>query len=315
MATTNFVKTQSGKTIIAKSTGNSKQVFGKFLYEGELGILFGDSNTGKSILANDIAFFVCGGGHKWPGMTSPKKPSLYIDMEMTSKQYAARYHNAGDYMTDFFCRSEVNVLMCAEDELFSSIRAEIILQQAKKNPIKFVIIDNITNGFGSIFSASKMRKLISDLKMLKDRFGLTILLIAHCPKRKPNTPITDNDMGGSKMLINFCDSAFAIAPSIRGGNIKYIKQIKTRAGEKLQEVMTVEITADPYLCMRYVGMEEEDAHINPKNNADLMLGLTPQKEILLVQMLVDGNMTFSQIADHLSLKRSFVIDYALANNL
>ena len=58
-----LVKTQSGKEILAQTPEGSRQVFGRFLYEGEPGILFGDSNAGKSIHANDIAFFVCGGGH------------------------------------------------------------------------------------------------------------------------------------------------------------------------------------------------------------------------------------------------------------
>jgi len=315
MAIKDLVRTQSGKEILAQTTESSRQVFGRYLYEGELGILFGDSNTGKSILANDIAFFVCGGGHDWPGMVSPKIPAMYIDMEMTSKQYADRYRNAGDYMTDDFHRSEVNVLMCVENKLFSAIKTEIILQQSSERPPKFIIIDNITNGFGSIFSAAKMKELISELKTLKDRFGLTILLIAHCPKRKPNTPITDNSLGGTKMILNFCDSAFAIAPSQLNNETKYVKQIKTRVGEKLSDVMTVKIAAEPYLCMQYVGMIDEDAHINPKNDDLWLTEITPEMEIELVRMLSSEDMSYTEIASALSLRRDIVVDYAIANNL
>lgn len=315
MALTDFVKTQTGKEVLSGATRNSRQVFGRYLYEGELGILFGDSNAGKSILANDIAFFVCGGGHVWSGMESPKIPSLYIDMELTQQQFADRYRTAGDYMTDDYQRTEVNVLMSAENKLFSAIRTEIILQQAKPKAPKFIFIDNITNGFGSIFSASKMRGLVSELKTLKDRFGLTILIIAHCPKRKQFTPITDNDMGGSKMLINFCDSAFAIAPSRQGSDIKYIKQIKTRASEKITDVLSVKITSEPYLSMKPLGMTDEDSHLNPSADDALITQLTAEMEIELVKMLNDGNMSFSEIAEALNIKRDIVVDYAIQYDL
>ena len=310
-----LVKTQNGLDIISDSYSTTRQIFGKFLYEGELGILFGDSNTGKSILANDIGFFVCGGGHDWPGMVSPKIPTMYIDMEMTSKQYASRYKNAGEYMTSDYHRSEVNVIMSAENKLFPAIKTEIILQQGTERPPKFIIIDNITNGFGSIFSAPRMRGLISELKLLKDRFGLTILLIAHCPKRKPNTPITDNSLGGSKMLINFCDSAFAIAPSQIDSSTKYIKQIKTRTGEKLSDVMTVKISTEPYLCMQYAGMTDEENHINPQNDGMWITKITPEMEIQIVKMWNDGQMSINEIAEALNINSDVVVDYAIANNL
>ena len=315
MSTKDLVKTQSVKELFSKSTTVSRQIWGKFLYEGDLGVLFGDSNTGKTILANDIAFFACGGGHEWPGMVSPNTPTMYIDMEMTGEQYARRYRNAMDYMTDSFQRAEVNVLMSAESRIFPALRTEIIHQQGTKNPPKFIIIDNITNGFGSIFSASKMRELTSELKMLKDRFGLTILLVAHCPKRKPNTPITDNSLGGSKMIINFCDSAFAIGQSQLNPETKYVKQIKTRADEKMSDVMTVRISTEPYLCMQYVGMVDEDAHINPKNEDLWLSEITPEKEIELVRLLTDGEKSYSEISNILSIKRDIVVDYAIKNIL
>ena len=315
MEPTKLVKTQSGKDLLSANTTESRQVFGKLLYEGELGILFGDSNTGKSILANDIAFFVCGGGHEWKDMVSPNIPTMYIDMEMRASQFANRYRNAGDYMTDNYKRAEVNVLMSKEDNLFNAIKTEIIYQQGNENPPKFIIIDNITNGFGSILSATKMRTLISDLKNLKDRFDLTILLIAHCPKRKKNKPITDNDLGGSSMLIKFCDSAFAIAPSYVGDEYKYLKQIKTREREKMKTVMTLKIVPEPYLHMEYIDNVEEDSHLNPKKNDLWYLEITPEIEIKLVRLLKDKQYCYSEIAEELGISLDAVVSYNFENNL
>ena len=311
---TNIVKTQNAKALLGSAQKEPIPIFGNYIFENELSLLFGDSNTGKSILATDIAMFVSGGGHDWPHMVSPKLPSLYIDMEMTEQQFANRYRNAGLYMTDSFYRSSVDVLGTTESKIFSYVKSEIITQQGSANPPKFIVIDNITNGFGSIFSAAKMRTLISEFKALKNRFGLTILLIAHCPKRSTNKPITDNNLGGSKMIMNFVDSAFAIGPSQVGNEFKYIKQIKSRAVAKTDEVMTVRISKEPYLSMQYVNYTYEDAHIDREDTSLLMLRISPEQEIKLLQMHKDKHKALD-IANELGLSVGTIYSYLLHNHL
>jgi archaellum biogenesis ATPase FlaH len=279
-----IVKVTSGKDLLKSYAKQKKarQIFGRYIYEGELSVLFGDSNAGKSILANDIAFFVSGGGHEWEGMESPLIPSLYIDMEMTGAQFARRYANAADYMTKFYYRAEVE--MNSVEDKWNFIRNKIVTMQGEKTPPKFVILDNITNGFGSIFSAKRMRCFVSELKTLKDRFGLTILLIAHCPKRDKKKPITDNSLGGTKMIINFVDSAFAVGSSEQGESIRYIKQIKARECEKAKDVMSVYITNTPYLSFKQIDWTSEEVHIDPKSQKVYEI-LTPEQEIKLLTLL------------------------------
>lgn len=317
MATQNIIKTQSGREILRQNNGAdivSRQMFGKFFYEGDLTILFGDSNTGKSILANEVAFFVSGGGHGWMDMESPNIPSLYIDMEMSTRQFAKRYNNIGDYMPELYQRAEVNAMSYPEEKILPAIKASIIMQQDKPNGAKFIIIDNITNGFGSIYSASRMRKIISELKLLKERFELTILLIAHCPKRKPWTPITQDSLGGSKMLINFVDSAFAIAPSRQAEDIKYIKQIKSREDAKYSSVMSVKITDSPYLGFSFLGWDEEDNHLSENGILSVYEVITPEMEIEIIKMIQEDR-SFSEISSTLGVSKSIIVDYALQNNL
>ena len=59
------------------------------------------------------------------------------------------------------------------------------------------------------------------------------MVLAHTPKRDLSKPITHNDLSGSKMLINFCDSAFAVGESFKDKNLRYLKQIKQRNTEQL----------------------------------------------------------------------------------
>jgi hypothetical protein len=83
------------------------------------------------------------------------------------------------------------------------------------------------------------------LKALKNKYGLSILVLAHTPKRNSAMPISRNDLQGSKMLINFCDSAFAIGESSKDKHIRYLKQIKSRNSEILygeESVAVFEVT-------------------------------------------------------------------------
>lgn len=313
-----IIKVKSGKDILRLADDDKKtprQVFGRFLYEGEIGILFGDSNTGKTILANEIAFFAAGGGHEWKDMTSPNIPTMYVDMEMTQKQFIQRYHNAGDYIPDNYMRVEVDSF-AGDEKVFTALRTKIVQMQALgKDAPKLIIIDNITNGFVSIFSASQMRGLIGDLKTLRDKFGLTVLLIAHCPKRRPNTPLTQDSLGGSSVIIKLADSAFAIGNTIHGDDIKYIKQVKVRADEKMEDVLTVQLTDEPYLSFKPIGYEWEQFCLEKCYSIDLTSLITPEQEIKLANLLPDTSKAYWEIAAEVGLTMTQVIQYSIKSGL
>ena len=91
-----------------------------------------------------------------------------------------------------------------------------------------IIIDNLTWLSDETETASSALPLMKFLKRLKSKHGLSILALAHTPKRDAWMPICRNDLQGSKMLINFCDSSFAIGESNREAGLRYIKQIKAR---------------------------------------------------------------------------------------
>ena len=67
------------------------------------------------------------------------------------------------------------------------------------------------------------------LKVLKDEYNLSFLILAHTTKTRDTKPITQDDLAGSKKLMNFADSAFALGKSRVDSSI-YIKQIKARMG-------------------------------------------------------------------------------------
>lgn len=81
-----FLKKESVSELVRDVEENGEKpvpVFGDYLFKGEIGILFGDSNTGKSILANDICMAAAGGEPFWPETPRLNLPSVYVDLELT----------------------------------------------------------------------------------------------------------------------------------------------------------------------------------------------------------------------------------------
>jgi hypothetical protein len=89
-----------------------KMLFGKFWFEGELCILFADSNLGKSILAEQIGNSINTGVRMYPfWVESHPQPILYCDFELTDRQFESRYsdnyHDHYAFRDDFY-RAELN---------------------------------------------------------------------------------------------------------------------------------------------------------------------------------------------------------------
>src|ERR1700749_1894433 len=89
-----------------------KMLFGKFWFEGELCILFADSNLGKSILAVQIGNCINTGKPMSPFVVESKpQPILYCDFELTDKQFEGRYSDNYQHHYNFrddFYRAELN---------------------------------------------------------------------------------------------------------------------------------------------------------------------------------------------------------------
>lgn len=115
-----------------------------------------------------------------------------------------------------------------EDYLNLALERSIIQTNAK-----VLVIDNITYLGNENEQAKDALPLMKHLKALKSKYSLSILVLAHTPKRDMTQAITRNDLQGSKMLMNFCDSAFTIGESHNDKNLRYIKQIKQRNTEQL----------------------------------------------------------------------------------
>lgn len=235
-----FLVSKSANAWITESmlTPRPRMLFGGLWHENELCILFADTNTGKSILAVQICDSITKG---IPLLNLPLEVEaqtvLYLDFELSAKQFELRYSepNTPPYrFSELFYRAEINPNadipdgVSIQEQTFQDIETLII-----STGTKIVVVDNLTYLSDQTEKAGEASPLMKELRFLKNKYELSILVVAHTPKRDPHKPLSRNDLVGSRMVMNFADSSFAIGEAAFDKNLRYIKQIKQRNTECL----------------------------------------------------------------------------------
>lgn len=289
----------------AKNEPIPKMLFSEFWHEGELSILFSDTNLGKSVLAIQIGNSITS-GKPIPGfkMEANAQKVIYFDFEMSKKQlevrYAADYKEHYEFHPDFY-RAVIDPDCDLPEDgagyeqyLSDSLEAAVASSNAK-----VLIIDNLTYLRNETEKAHSALPLMKQLKRIKTKYRLSILALAHTPKRDKSKPITRNDLHGSKMLINFCDSAFAIGENPKDKDVRYLKQIKQRnTGEMYgAENVCVCIVNKPHNFLQYefTGFGREWDHLKEPSEG------SPDHLLERVRELHDVGMTQREIAAGLAI--------------
>ena len=109
---------------ISKNKPIPKMLFSEFWFEGELCIMFADTNVGKSILAVQIADSISKGiPIQGFNLECVNQPVLYFDFELSEKQFENRY--SIDYANHYaFDDNLVRVEIDPEHELPHQMRFE-----------------------------------------------------------------------------------------------------------------------------------------------------------------------------------------------
>jgi archaellum biogenesis ATPase FlaH len=271
------VKTANRWIEQAKTRPIPKMLFGEFWFEGELCILFADTNLGKSILAVQIGNSISKSEQiRGFQLETSKQPILYFDFELSDKQFENRYSVQFEEHYDFdenFIRVEINPdaerleTQSEEEYLNQSLERSIVETEAK-----VLIIDNLTYLKNETERAKDALPLMKHLKALKAKYGLSILALAHTPKRDNSRPISVNDIQGSKMIANFMDSCFAIGSSHTDKDLRYLKQIKQRNVEQIYHAENVCICQidkpHNFLQFEFVNFGTEQEHLRQHTEKD-----------------------------------------------
>lgn len=258
----------------AKNQAIPQSLCGNFWFEGEVCILFADTNVGKSIFGVQSADHISSGNNTSIfGSNAQSQKVLYLDFELSDKQFERRYSVEWDnhyLFNSHFLRVMINVGFTDfenfEKQLFSEIENNLIKEQAK-----ILIVDNISYlRMQSTESGKEALPLMKHLIELKNKLGLSMMILAHTPKRSnPTNPLTVNDLAGSKQLANFADSIFCIGKSNQGEKLRYIKQVKARSCGISDNVLVCELDK-PYnfLGFTFVKEDKESNHLKTQSEAE-----------------------------------------------
>lgn len=287
------VMTANGTIKEASMLANPKSLYLSFWYEGEVCCLFADCNLGKSILAVQIANEI-----------ARTEKILYFDFELSDKQFQLRYSdeqgNLFLFPDNLFRVSidrdamDMSDLSNFEDAIIKDIEETIVSTDAK-----IAIIDNLTYLCLQAEKGDAAGSLMFKLMALKRKYGLSLLILSHTPKRPMTAPITQNDLAGSKRLMNFFDSAFAIGRSAKDENLRYLKQIKCRYGSFEYDgdnVIVCSIEKDgTFLKFTNQGFSTEREHLKELSDKDAS-GMIDQ-----VKELISQGKSYRQISTELGI--------------
>ena len=207
-----------------------RSFFHGLIVEYECTVIFASSGVGKSIFVTQIAEEIA-----W------REPLLFIDLELADKQFQMRYTdpvtNQVHMFPDNFERAEIDPELIVGEDLEEAILDSI--EDSAKRGTQFFVLDNITFACNDSEKGATAGQFMMKIIRLKKKYHLTIIVIAHTPKRRGYEPITQNDLAGSAKLINFFDAGIAIARSAKDPNLRYVKQVKVRTGEYLYDADNV----------------------------------------------------------------------------
>ena len=254
---------------------NPRSLYLELWYEGEVCCLFSDSNLGKSIYAVQMA-----------DQIAATRRVLLVDCELTDKQFQMRYTDSETGLIHIFpeglYRAEINPVTLDvndyEEKIIKNIEA-VALRMATST----IIIDNLTYLCNSSDKGVDAGLFMMKLMNLKKKYGWSLLIIAHTPKRNLSSPITQNDLAGSKKLYNFFDSVFAIGKSAKDDRLRYVKQLKVRAGEFLYDANNIIVyeleKSSAFVHFEFKEYSTEKEHLRERTESDEEKQLKHIKEL------------------------------------
>ena len=256
-----------------------KMLFGPLWFSNELNVLVGSSNVGKTILAMQIGIAIANGkGALGMDNEAGAQKVLYCDFELTAVQLALRFSDENRKKKKTIGANFFRVEMNSDAEVPEGISPELytamcIERAAKERGATVIIVDNISYLKSDTEKARDVVPFMQHLNKIKKRDKLSILIVAHTPKRSGYEPMTLNDIAGSAAVGRFIDSSVGIAQSQTDEGLRYIKQLKERNTFKhygSDNVIICDLSKDEHgvLGFSYQATESEHKHLRRQTAED-----------------------------------------------
>lgn len=259
-----------------------RKIIGNLIKENEVAFLFGDEGTGKSVLAFQMGDAASRGACLFPDTGDPELANeteplktILVDFELEPDELFDRYSHERQMhcFHDNFFRAAINPdfldLECADETLIDEIQLIIEMHQPR-----FLIVDNITYITSESQDPKIATRFMKRLLALQRVYRLTILVIAHTPKRDMSLPIESRHLAGAKNLSNFAKSIVAVSGSKQDPDKRYIKHIKCRNGRKAHgednvvECVLNKPSGSAMLQYEFYGFSTEREHLISCETAD-----------------------------------------------
>jgi AAA domain/DnaB-like helicase N terminal domain len=259
---------------LAQNVPDIKAMFGNFFKTDDLALFFAPKKTGKTILGYQIAEAIAKGESLFDGLVpndaGPKRV-LYADIELGLSDFKERYqnpHSKKDYVfsDNFFLKFLNPENFSFEDGRMLNEIEKLVMECQPE----VLIIDNLTALMKSISDADSALFAIRTLLAMKYKYGLSILVMCHTPKKLGNAPLLSDDILGSGILLNLCTSVFGIRRSYKNKAIIYLKHCDTRNKKLIfdeDNIIQMRIDkVDNFLGFHFEGCGREDDHLIKKGD-------------------------------------------------
>ena len=263
------------------------------IVELEVTVVFASAGLGKTVacvgMAEEIAL-------------ETDEEVDYLDFELSEMHLRNRYYDEASQVKHVFPeklnRFEYSPDRLGDDDVEDAILKSIILEAQRG--VKYFVVDNITYICRDSEKGTSASDFMKILRILCKEHQLTMIIVAHTPKRDMRSPITEYDLAGSSKLINFFDAAIAIGKSVKDSATRYMKQVKTRTGAELygsDNVLVYRIVqTDGYTHFEFQDFGRERDHLR-ENSAE-----TEMDEIHTCARLCKQNMTVRKISAETGIK-------------
>lgn len=286
-----------------------QMLFDEMWQTGEIAVMFAGPGCGKSLLAVQIAESIAHGTAVEPfEMTAPPQKVLYVDLEHTAGQFRARYAGeraasksggkAKPAKTHAFSDNFLRVSLKGG----ADIRAAMLGPVIEQSGARVVIIDSIAH-LQRYQIPRETAVVMRELRQLRDRYGLSILVITHSPRNLSGRVLSAGDMACPGVMANFADNIFAIGQCRSRSAVRYIKHVKAGSSPLAfgrAHLPHFSVVGGAFPRFEFGGYSTEEILI--ESDGDKWEWDT----IRQIKALSDRGHTIRNIADDLGLSRSTV---------
>jgi len=273
-----FLKAKKLKDTLKEqlSKPRKRKLFGQLWWENELLVLFATTGVGKTILGVQLAEAIASGKNVFEELTEFINECgamivLLLDYELSPAQLIKRYtdengKNLHDFHDNLIRLDSNDDFEFKKGDSMEDLINKDIERYIKLYKPKVLIIDNLSVLKSGTENSKEALPLMQMLNNLKKKYNLSILVIAHTPKKDTFSSINMNHLQGSAQIGNALDGCIAIA-MCKDNMRRYIIELKQRNESFIahaDNVIVCEVDKRfNFLKFHFEGFEVENLLLNP----------------------------------------------------